>query len=43
MPLGESDRRLTHEEIIEGMRALRKRVKRDTMSVREMIIEGRRF
>jgi prevent-host-death family protein len=43
VPVGESDRKLTHEEIVEGMRALRKRVKPDTMSVREMIIEGRRF
>jgi prevent-host-death family protein len=43
VPVGESDRKLTHEEIVEGMRALRKRVRPDTMSVREMIIEGRRF
>jgi prevent-host-death family protein len=43
VPVGESGRKLTHEEIVEGMRALRKRVKPDTMSVREMINEGRRF
>ena len=43
VPVGESDRRLTHEEIVEGMRALRKRVKPDTVSVREMVNEGRRF
>jgi prevent-host-death family protein len=43
VPVRDSDRKLTHEEIVEGMRTLRKRVKPDTMSVREMIIEGRRF
>jgi prevent-host-death family protein len=43
VPVGDSDRKLTHEEIVEGMRTLRKRVKPDTMSVREMISEGRRF
>jgi len=43
VPVGESGRKLTHEEIVEGMRALRKRVKPDTMGVREMINEGRRF
>jgi hypothetical protein len=32
-----------HKKIIKGMRALRKRVKRDSMSVREMVNEGRRF
>jgi prevent-host-death family protein len=36
-------RRLSHEEIVAGMRALRKRVKADSMSVREMVQEGRRF
>jgi prevent-host-death family protein len=43
VPVGESDRKLTHEEIVEGMRALRKRVRPGRMSVREMINEGRRF
>jgi prevent-host-death family protein len=43
VPIGEADPKLTHEEIVEGMRALRKRVKPDTMSVREMVNEGRRF
>jgi hypothetical protein len=28
---------------VEGMRALRKRVKRSKMSVRDMVHEGRRF
>lgn len=37
------ERKRTHEQIVEGMRALRKRVKPDTMSVREMVIEGRRY
>jgi len=35
--------RLSHKEIVEGMRALREQVKPDTMSVREMVEEGRRF
>ena len=35
--------KISHEEIVEGMRALRKRVKPGKMSVREMIAEGRRF
>jgi prevent-host-death family protein len=43
VPVAEADSALTHEQIVAGMRALRKRVKRDTMSVREMIQEGRRF
>ena len=33
--------KLTHEQIIEGMWELRKRVKPDRMSVREMVTEGR--
>jgi len=32
-----------HGEIVEGMRALRRRVKPGRLSVREMIEEGRRF
>ena len=43
VPVGEAGQKLTHEEIVEGMRALRKRVKRDTVGVRQMINEGRRF
>src|SRR5208337_1582422 len=35
--------KLTHREIVEGMRALRKRIKLDKMSVREMVEKGRRF
>jgi len=41
--VGEARSKLTHEEIIEGMRALRKRVKPGTMSVREMVNEGPRL
>jgi len=33
--------KLTHEQIVEGMRELRKRVKPDRISVREMVREGR--
>lgn len=43
VPVDESKRMLSHAEIVEGMRALRKRVKAGKMSVREMIREGRRF
>jgi prevent-host-death family protein len=35
--------KLSHKAIVEGMRALRKRVKPGGMSVREMVEEGRRF
>jgi prevent-host-death family protein len=43
VPVDESQRALSHTEIVEGMRALRKRVKGGKISVREMIHEGRRF
>ena len=43
VPIGGTERKLTHKEIVEGMRALRKRVKPGKMSVREMVAEGRRF
>jgi len=43
MPAAGAETRLTHKEIVEGMRALRRRVKPGKMSVREMIEEGRRF
>ena len=42
-PVAETETRLSHEDIVQGMRALRKRVKPGKMSVREMINEGRRF
>ena len=34
--------RPSHQDIVRGMRGLRKRVKPDTIGVREMINEGRR-
>jgi len=43
VPVGETAGQLTHEEIVDGMRALRQRVKADTMTVREMVKAGRRF
>ncbi len=43
VPVVEAEARLTHNEIVEGMRALRKRIKPGKMSVREMIDKGRRF
>jgi hypothetical protein len=43
MPVGATQPQLTHQEIVEGMRALRKRVKPGKMSVREMVAEGRWF
>ena len=35
--------RLSHKEIVEGLHELRKQVKAEGMSVREMVEEGRRF
>ncbi len=43
VPVEEKETKPTHQEIVEGMRALRKRVKPGKMSVREMVKEGRRF
>ncbi len=43
IPVGDAERKLTHMEIVEGLRALRKRVKPGKMSVREMVNQGRRF
>jgi prevent-host-death family protein len=43
VPVTEAAPKLTHKEVVEGMRALRKRVKPGKMSVREMVEEGRRF
>jgi prevent-host-death family protein len=42
VPFAESEPQVTHEEIVEGMRALRRRVKPDSISVREMVDTGRR-
>jgi len=41
VPIQDAAGKLTHEEITEGMRELRKRVKPDRMSVREMVNQGR--
>jgi prevent-host-death family protein len=43
VPIGGTQPKLTHKEIVEGLRALRKRVKPGKMNVREMVAEGRRF
>ena len=43
VPVEEKEVKLTHKEIVEGMRALRKRVKPGKMSVRDMVKEGRRY
>ena len=43
IPVTEVAPKLTHQEVVDGMRALRKRVKPDKMSVREMVAEGRRY
>ena len=43
VPVAETEAKLSHQDIVEGMRALRKRVKPGNMSVKDMIREGRRF
>jgi len=43
IPVAETKTKLTHEEIVDGMRELRKRVKPGKMSVRAMVLEGRRI
>lgn len=43
VPVGAAGDKMSHKEIVEGMRNLRKRVKPGTMSAREMVNEGRRF
>jgi prevent-host-death family protein len=43
VPVAEAAGKLSHEEIVKGMRALRKRIKPGRMSVREMVNEGRRY
>ncbi len=43
VPVASVRKKLSHEEIVEGMHELRKKVKPGKMSVREMIEEGRRF
>jgi prevent-host-death family protein len=43
VPVAEAGAKLSHKEIVEGLRALRKRVKPGDMSVKGLIDEGRRF
>jgi prevent-host-death family protein len=43
VPVRHTKKQLTHKDIVEGMRALRKRIKPGSMSVREMVEEERRF
>ena len=43
VPVERTGGRLTHGEIVDGMRALRKKIKRDSISVREMVHQRRRF
>jgi prevent-host-death family protein len=43
VPVAETEAKLSHKEIVEGMRALRKRVKPCDIRVKDMIEEGRRF
>ena len=43
MPVGHAETKLSHKEIVEGMRTLRQRVKPGKMSVRDMVNKGRRF
>jgi len=43
VPPGDARPKLSHAEVVEGMRALRQRVKRGKPSIRELIQEGRRF
>ena len=41
--VAEPETKLSHQDIVQGLRTLRKRVKPGKMSVREMIDEGLRF
>jgi prevent-host-death family protein len=43
MPVAGTETKATHKEIVQGMRALRRRVKPGKTTIREMIEEGRRF
>jgi len=42
IPVGRRESKLTHWEMVEGMLALRKRVKPGKAIIREMVAEGRR-
>ena len=43
VPVAETESKLSHQDIVEGMRALRRRVKPADVNVKEMVREGRRF
>ena len=43
IPPGDVPSKLSHAEVVEGMRALRRRVKSGKPGIREMIQTGRRF
>jgi prevent-host-death family protein len=43
VPIGGPLQKLSHAQIVEGMRALRGRIKPDRMGVREMVKQGRRY
>ena len=43
VPVAAVQGKVSHQDVVEGMRALRRRVKTDSMSVREMVEAGRRF
>ena len=43
VPVTGAEAKLSHQEIVEGMRALRSRVKPGKATVREMVNDGRRF
>jgi prevent-host-death family protein len=43
IPPGDVQSKLSHAEVVEGMRALRRRVKSGKPGIREMIQTGRRF
>ncbi|MGD0134288.1 MAG: type II toxin-antitoxin system prevent-host-death family antitoxin [Bryobacteraceae bacterium] len=42
-PVEETPAKPSHAEIVEGMRALRKRIKPGRMSARDMVNQGRRY
>lgn len=43
VPVPEAPPAMSHKEIVEGLRLLPKRVKPGKATIREMIIEGRRY
>lgn len=42
-PVAETEAKLSHKDIVEGMRELRRRIKPGNMSIKDMISEGRRY